>query len=154
MSSKDKQFLERAIAGGLLTPDQATKIARIRHTRKEEAEKEQGATAPTAAEVAVEEFFVTADQASRLSSAQESFDEKREIAGYRLEKKLGAGSMGTVYLAVQLSLDRKVAIKILSPHLARRADYVERFLREARSVAKLNHPNVISGIDDTDSGRV
>ena len=69
------------------------------------------------------------------------------IAGYRLVGKLGAGSMGTVYKARQLSLDREVAIKLLSPHLARKKDYVERFLREARAVAKLNHPNVISGID-------
>ncbi len=142
MSSKDKQILERAIAVGLLTPDQATRIARVRHTKKE-----ADGVAPSVEDVAVEHGFLTADQAKRLASAQESFDEKREIAGYRLVKKLGAGSMGTVHLAVQLSLDRKVAIKILSPHLSRKADYVERFLREARSVAKLNHPNVISGID-------
>ena len=142
MSSKDKQILERALARGLLTDEQATRIARIRHNRKE-----RDGTAPPIADVAVEKGFLTREQAERLAAAQDSFDKNHEIAGYRLEDKIGAGSMGTVYKARQLSLDREVAIKILSPHLARKSDYVERFLREARSVARLNHPNVISGID-------
>ncbi|MEM8885478.1 MAG: serine/threonine-protein kinase [Planctomycetota bacterium] len=142
MSSKDKQILERAIAGGLLTEEQATRIARIRHNRKE-----RDGAAPGIAAVAVEKGFLSAEQAQQLEEAQDAFEQTQEIAGYKLESKLGAGSMGTVYKARQLSLDREVAIKILSPHLARKADYVERFLREARAVAKLNHPNVISGID-------
>jgi serine/threonine-protein kinase len=75
------------------------------------------------------------------------------IGGYELNKKIGSGTMGTVYRALQLSLDRPVAIKILSPELARDDEYVERFHKEARTVAKLNHPNVISGIDvGEDSG--
>jgi serine/threonine-protein kinase len=142
MSSKDKQILERAIAGGMLTDEQATRIARIRHNRKQ-----RDGTAPAIAEVAVEKGVLTEEQAAKLLSDQESFDTDHVIAGYRLDEKLGAGSMGTVYKARQLSLDREVAIKLLSPHLARKKDYVERFLREARAVAKLNHPNVISGID-------
>jgi serine/threonine protein kinase len=55
--------------------------------------------------------------------------------------------MGSVYKAIQLSLERAVAVKVLAPHLAHDPEYVERFLREARAVARLNHPNVISGID-------
>jgi serine/threonine-protein kinase len=146
MSSPDKQILERAVASGLLTEEQATRLARMRHNRKE-----RDGEAPPLAEMAVEKGFLTQMQAERLVEAQKTFDEKQQIAGYKLEKKLGAGSMGTVYKARQLSLDREVAIKILSPHLARKADYVERFLREARAVARLNHPNVISGIDAGES---
>jgi len=142
MSSPDKQILERAVASGLLTEDQATKLARMRHNRKE-----RDGEAPPLAELAVDKGFLTQMQADRLVNAQKDFNEKQQIAGYKLEQKLGAGSMGTVYKARQLSLDREVAIKILSPHLARKPDFVERFLREARSVARLNHPNVISGID-------
>lgn len=142
MSSKDKQILERAIANGLLTEDQATRLARIRHNRKE-----RDGSVPAVADVAVEKGFLTREQADRLAAAQDAFEKDHVIAGYRLVGKLGAGSMGTVYKARQLSLDREVAIKLLSPHLARKKDYVERFLREARAVAKLNHPNVISGID-------
>jgi len=62
--------------------------------------------------------------------------------------------MGTVYKARQLSLDRDVAIKVLSPELADDPAYVERFLREAKAVARLNHPNIISGIDVGDANGV
>ena len=69
------------------------------------------------------------------------------IPGYKLIKKIGRGSMGSIYKAHQLSMDRIVAIKILSRKHARNEDFRERFLSEARAVAKLNHPNIIQGID-------
>jgi serine/threonine-protein kinase len=69
------------------------------------------------------------------------------IQGYRIEAKLGAGGMGTVYKARQESLDRPVAIKVLDPLLSRDHKFITRFLREARSVAMLNHENIIVGID-------
>ncbi len=69
------------------------------------------------------------------------------IDGYRLEKLMGEGSMGAVFKAEQLSLHRPVAIKVLAPRLAHNERFLKRFLREARAVAKLNHPNVVSGID-------
>jgi len=69
------------------------------------------------------------------------------IEGYRLEKLMGEGSMGAVFKAEQLSLHRPVAIKVLAPRLAQNERFLRRFLREARAVAKLNHPNVVSGID-------
>ncbi|MBN1418872.1 MAG: protein kinase, partial [Planctomycetes bacterium] len=68
---------------------------------------------------------------------------KREVAGYRLERRLGRGASGTVYLALQISLDRTVAVKILAPRLARNPELVGRFLEEARAVARLNHPHVV-----------
>jgi eukaryotic-like serine/threonine-protein kinase len=55
--------------------------------------------------------------------------------------------MGAVFRARQLSLDRAVAVKVLTPRLAKNENFLHRFLREARAVAKLNHPNVVSGID-------
>ena len=69
------------------------------------------------------------------------------IPGYVLEEWLGEGTMGAVYRAKQISLDRTVAVKVLTPHLAKNESYLKRFQREARAVAKLNHPNVVSGID-------
>ena len=69
------------------------------------------------------------------------------IPGYVLEEWLGEGTMGAVYRAKQISLDRTVAVKVLTPHLAKNERYLMRFQREARAVAKLNHPNVVSGID-------
>jgi hypothetical protein len=65
------------------------------------------------------------------------------LAGYRIEKKLGRGGMGDVYLAVQENLQRKVALKILAANLAGDADFVRRFQAEARAAAALSHPNVV-----------
>lgn len=69
------------------------------------------------------------------------------IEGYRIEQWLGEGTMGAVFRATQLSLDRPVAVKVLTPRLAKNAAYLKRFQREARAVARLNHANVVSGID-------
>ena len=66
------------------------------------------------------------------------------LAGqYSLERELGRGGMGIVYLAREVSLDRLVAIKVLPPALAARADLRGRFLREARTAAKLSHPHIV-----------
>ena len=62
---------------------------------------------------------------------------------YRILQKLGAGGMGVVYKAHQISLDREVAIKVLSRELASKPMNVERFKREGRSMAKLDHPNIL-----------
>lgn len=66
------------------------------------------------------------------------------LAGqYELEREIGRGGMGIVYLARDVRLDRMVAIKTLPPHLAGDAAIRERFLREARTAAKLSHPNIV-----------
>jgi serine/threonine protein kinase len=74
------------------------------------------------------------------------------IPGYKLLERLGRGSMGVVYRAHQRSLDRVVAIKILFPELSRNPDFVARFLREARTVARLSHPNIVAGYDAGEAG--
>ena len=66
-----------------------------------------------------------------------------KIGDFELKKRLGKGGMGEVFLAKQTSLDRLVAVKTLSKDLAKRDDFVARFLREARSMAKLDHHNVV-----------
>jgi len=64
------------------------------------------------------------------------------IAGrFRIERKIGTGGMGAVYLATHLDLERPVAVKIIRPEFATDADVSDRFLREARTMAKLRHPN-------------
>ncbi len=62
---------------------------------------------------------------------------------YALEREIGQGGMGIVYLARDLKLERAVAIKTLPPHLAGDANIRERFLREARTAAALSHPNIV-----------
>jgi predicted Ser/Thr protein kinase len=69
---------------------------------------------------------------------------QQALAGrYSLERELGRGGMGIVYLAREVSLDRPVALKLLPPHLAAQPAARERFLREARTAAKLSHPNIV-----------
>jgi serine/threonine protein kinase/streptogramin lyase len=66
-----------------------------------------------------------------------------EIAGYRVERLLGRGGMGRVYLAEDTRLGRKVALKLLDPELAEDTRFRDRFVRESRLAASLDHPNVI-----------
>ncbi len=82
-----------------------------------------------------------------LEKEMRQAQEPRTIAGFRIIKPIGQGGMGTVYLANQVSLNREVALKLMSPQIATNPDAVERFLREARVAAAVNHPNVISIID-------
>jgi serine/threonine protein kinase len=66
---------------------------------------------------------------------------------YRIERELGKGGMGSVYLATHLGTERPVAIKIISPQYMQRAEFVERFRREARAAGRLRHPNVVNVTD-------
>jgi len=75
----------------------------------------------------------------------------KTIEGYKIVDRLGRGGMGTVYLARQLSLNRDVAIKRLSPRLTRDVRFRERFIREARAAGAFNHPNVLQVYDVIDS---
>ena len=74
------------------------------------------------------------------------------IAGYRVEKRIGRGGMGHVYLAEHMTLKRQAAIKIISPDLAEDPGFRERFLREARIAATLVHPNVVTVYDAGEVG--
>ncbi|GIW51116.1 MAG: hypothetical protein KatS3mg081_0471 [Gemmatimonadales bacterium] len=66
------------------------------------------------------------------------------VAGrYSLERQLGRGGMGIVYLARDVALDRPVALKLLPPHVAREPSLRDRFIREARTAAKLSHPHIV-----------
>jgi tRNA A-37 threonylcarbamoyl transferase component Bud32 len=66
-----------------------------------------------------------------------------QIAGYRIEARVGRGGMGEVYRAVQLDLGRRVALKILAPQLAADDRFRRRFLRESRIAASIDHPSII-----------
>src|SRR5215510_10142421 len=68
---------------------------------------------------------------------------------YRLDRLLGQGGMGAVYLATHLGTERYVALKLIAPQFMRNEEFVERFKREARAAGRLRHPNVV---DVTDFG--
>ena len=73
--------------------------------------------------------------------------EVRRIGNFELLEKIGQGGMGAVFKARQISMDRIVALKVLPPTLAKQQKFIERFVREARASARLNHPNIVNGID-------
>lgn len=92
-----------------------------------------------------------ATEASNLDISATTPDEQSELTrinnalapDFKVLGELGRGGMGVVYLAVDVNLDREVAIKVLPPYLAREPGVRERFLREARTAAKLTHPNIV-----------
>ncbi len=70
-----------------------------------------------------------------------------ELAGFVLKRKLGEGGMGEVWLANQLTMQRDVALKILSPKLVSDANFIRRFEHEIKIAGKLHHPNIITAFD-------
>ncbi len=81
-----------------------------------------------------------------MDDVEKSFGPKT-IGGFRIIAELGKGGMGAVYKAVQESIDREVALKVMAPHFAKNKQAGDRFIREAKTAGKVNHPNVISIID-------
>ena len=73
--------------------------------------------------------------------------ETPQIPGYRIERIIGASAMSTVYLAIQESLDRRVALKVLAPGLAADPTFGKRFVKEGKIIAKFGHPHIVTIYD-------
>jgi hypothetical protein len=112
-------------------------------------ERQETGEARRLGEILLEKGYLSQTQ---LGSALELQSRRREsgiprIPGYMIYEEIGRGAMGTIYRAKQISVGRIVAIKILPPELGTDIAFVQRFLREARSVANLSHPHIVAGID-------
>jgi serine/threonine-protein kinase len=100
-------------------------------------------------DVLVDLGFLTRTQLQRAHGSNEDSGGRpaQQLPGYQILNKCGAGAMAVVYRAKQLSLNRTVAIKVLPKRLSRNTEFVERFYREGRAAAQLNHPNIVQAID-------
>ena len=97
---------------------------------------------------------LTKGQATRLLREIGDGPAKLEIPGYQIIERLGKGSMGMVYKARQTSVDRIVAVKVLLDSLAQDREFIDRFQREAKIAAKLQHNNIVNAIDAGSVGKL
>jgi len=144
-SAQDEEFIRFAVASGHLTQEQGEEaLSALR------AIEELGGSA-SAAEMLTKRGMLNEDQVGlvrqAIGSSKAATRVPRRLAGFELLEKIGQGGMGTVFKARQTDLDRIVAVKILSPRLARSKEFVERFMREARAAGRLSHPNIVAAID-------
>ena len=113
-----------------------------------------GAPPSRLGDVLLEKRLITREQAEQVFRQQGLRGGHTELQNYKVLARIGHGAMGSVFKALQISMDRVVALKVLAPKYAQNAKFVERFFREARAVAKLNHPNIIQGIDVGESNGI
>jgi serine/threonine-protein kinase len=108
------------------------------------------------AHILLERGFVTKSQLARIradakndsnDSARNNMNVPAQIPGYQVISKLGQGAMAVVYKAKQIALDRVTAIKVLPKRLSANVEFVERFHKEGKAAARLNHPNIVQAID-------
>jgi serine/threonine-protein kinase len=110
----------------------------------------KGENPPMLAEVLVGRGFVTPSQLERINKAAEDdsmYRPAQQIPGFQVLSKLGQGAMAVVFKAKQISLDRIVAIKVLPKRLSENEEFVERFYKEGRAAARLNHPYIVQAFD-------
>jgi serine/threonine-protein kinase len=92
------------------------------------------------------EHHLMADNSS-ISSEPTTSLIGHEFGNYRVAVRLGTGGMGTVYRARQITMDRDVALKVISADLAQMDDFTARFAREAKMLASLSHANILKVFD-------
>ncbi|MDO8303999.1 MAG: serine/threonine-protein kinase [Sedimentisphaerales bacterium] len=142
----DTVFGKIAVEQSLCTEDELKKCLEQLKTR-------DAKNATTLGQLMVDCNIVTKAQAERISTnIRESKGAAHQIPGYQILGKLGAGAMAIVYKAKQVSLDRTVAIKVLPKRFTENPDYVERFYKEGRAAAKLNHNNIVQAFDVGEAG--
>jgi serine/threonine-protein kinase len=125
----------------LCTEEEVRKCIKEKKTRSPE-------NPSTLEQLLLEKNFITTTQVGRLKNLiRESKDASTQIPGYKILGKLGSGAMAVVYKAKQVSLDRTVAVKVLPKKFVQKSDYVERFYKEGRLAAKMNHNNIVQAID-------
>ncbi|QEH37318.1 Serine/threonine-protein kinase PknB [Aquisphaera giovannonii] len=149
LSAVDEASLEKSIVQRGLATEAEVQACKAHRTKIAEKSKE---SSPTLLEVMVDAKVLTRSQMVRLLKEKGEPARKLEVPGYQILDKLGRGSMGVVYKAKQLSVDRVVALKVLLDSLAQNKEFIKRFEREAKIAAKLSHNNIVNAIDAGEAG--
>jgi len=133
----------QVVDAGLATPQE------VKACRDKQKQLTESGKPVKLADLLVKAGVVTGSQLRRLASQGEDSvtGSLTQLPGFQVLKKVGAGAMASVYKAKQLSLDRIVAIKILPKRLSEDPEFVQRFYKEGRAAAKLNHNNIVQAID-------
>lgn len=149
-SALDESALEKSIIRRGLATAQELDYCKQQKVR---LAKERG-EAPGLLQVMIAAKALTESQARRLYQevASTESQKKFDIPGYQIIDRLGKGSMGVVYKAKQVSVDRIVAVKVLLDQLASNREFIKRFDREAKIAAKLSHNNIVNAIDAGEVG--
>jgi len=143
-----KNLLEVATKKGFVKPEQ------LRHAVKLKDKAKLEGFDVSLEEILLKKKYLKREHYQEILSQQGEQGLGVNIPGYDGYELLGYGGMGAVYKARQISMDRPVAIKVLAERLRDKEKHRERFLREARTVAKLNHENIIAGYDFGEAGKV
>lgn len=155
LQANDKTFIAAAKKLGLLTDEQLRECLAVL------AERRALGVLKDLADVALEKAFLAPEGLKRIqallraaaektapptkpAAAAAAASEQDLIDGYQILGKLGEGATSTVYRARHRVLEKDVALKVLAPDLSKDAEYVGRFMREARAAAKLDHPNLVA----------
>jgi hypothetical protein len=134
----DDHVLRSAVEKGLISQAMA-----------EDAQRQASLTQTRATELLIRKGVLTKHIVDNLQmpGVGAVANEPQLVAGFRILGALGKGGMGTVYRALQVSMNREVALKVIARQFASDPAFCERFLREARAAGQVNHPNVITCYD-------
>jgi len=147
-SKNDTQVGRVAVDNKLLT------LAELNTCREERQALALAGKRVSLTEVMIKAGYVTRSQLQRLGGDMDDSiaTKAQQIPGFQILGKLGSGAMATVFKARQLSLDRIVAIKVLPKKLGENPEFVDRFYKEGRAAARLNHNNIVQAIDVGEAG--
>ncbi|MCC8108920.1 MAG: serine/threonine protein kinase [Planctomycetes bacterium] len=135
----DEQLGHVAIDMGLMTPDQVTETQ-----RRLLVVNTSSSVATTFGQEAVSLGYLDMKQLEALELEERR---RRLITGYEIIDIIGTGTIATAYHALQLAMEREVALKILHPRLAGDPEFVKNYIAEAQAVSRFHHPNIVQGFD-------
>ncbi len=147
--SDDSQFARLVVERKFCTSNE---VSLVRAELKTLADK---GNSISLSDLLIQHGYITKSQIVRLNRSMDDdsmYRPAQQIPGFQILSKLGQGAMAVVFKAKQLSLDRIVAIKVLPKKLSENKEFVDRFYREGRAAAKLNHPNIVQAYDVGEAG--